>query len=793
MSVQFRCPCGANLRSNESVAGKKITCPKCGTQLQIKPASAEPTPAAKAIPNAPKSTPKLASPLDQFDWESEQNSLPPAPSAPSSKLTYATKKSAPKPIGKWIALGTAAAAMVGGVGLFLLNRKSSISGSFRAAESAVASGSSNVNTGAPTGATASNNLAPSGSARLISGSVGPETTSAKSPALKLAEEFAGHARQGSADRALRMIANEDFEKRLMEGPTASWEAIIKRLETPKVLSHLRSKSLESTPLDEGFRHWRVLGESLHEGQPAVLLRYYSDPEYPRQLISSSNKLLELTQLISKEEFKSKAAELVLYGAKDRNIAAPPSMPDTLGFLPPRFGYMLLILDNSGSQPKIVDIVSVLSQVPMSQMAGAIFLKDWQVIQFGIGSDTEYKKRIDKANSFGRKAFSIYGTVAQTGDFENGSEVIQYPALWFRPLENLGADFKEKSNKTINDWLASHEPSRTTRLIAIANTLDKSSSDTAGLINDFKKQHPGDPGADLAVISFAMTSLETRMPEAHLNAIDQSAESLFKTFNDPFMLYVRGLVQQAKGDQAASDRYMHQANQAGFVAMRMLRKPFEQAVQSGDKEAVLATLKQIGDYWSKNAELDKSTNTEERFSITWTTAKNKADGLNSNLVQRDGVSGGLGRRDPGKNPESSPFGSAAPPGMQAGRSRAGSDPKTPPNDLGGPMRREPGFARPQGPGGQPGPGFPGGFPPPAEPSSANVRFVLESKSSLDAGAILEKLKEKLKVSNFQMSSSGNKATITLGFAGSLEDAVKAVDFGKVTKKDQATRTINIELP
>ncbi|MFN6398847.1 MAG: hypothetical protein ACK449_02920, partial [Planctomycetota bacterium] len=448
MSVQFRCPCGANLRSNESVAGKKITCPKCGTPLQIKPAAAEPTPSAKAMPTAPKATPKPASPLDSFDWDSQPASLPSAPLAPSSKLTYATKKSAPRPIGKWIALGTAAAAMVGGVGLFLLNRKSSISGSFRAAESALASGSSNVNTGAPTGATASNNLAPSGSAKLISGSVGPETTSAKSPALKLAEEFAGHARQGSADRALRMIANEDFDKRLNEGPTASWEAIIKRLETPKVLGHLRSKSLESTPLDEGFRHWRVLGEAIHEGQPAVLLRYYSDPEYPRQLISSSDKLLELTQLISMEEFKSKAAELVLYGAKDRKIAAPPSMPDTLGFLPPRFGYMMLILDNSGSQPKIVDIVSVLGQVPMSQMAGAIFLKDWQVIQFGIGSDTEYKKRIDKANSFGRKAFSIYGTVAQTGDFENGSEVIQYPALWFRPLENLGADFKEKSNKTI---------------------------------------------------------------------------------------------------------------------------------------------------------------------------------------------------------------------------------------------------------------------------------------------------------------------------------------------------------
>jgi hypothetical protein len=65
--------------------------------------------------------------------------------------------------------------------------------------------------------------------------------------------------------------------------------------------------------------------------------------------------------------------------------------------------------------------------------------------------------------------------------------------------------------------------------------------------------------------------------------------------------------------------------------------------------------------------------------------------------------------------------------------------------------------------------------------------------LDAASILEKLKEKLKASNFQMSSSGNKATITLGFAGAFEDAIKAVDFGKVTKKDQATRTIHIELP
>ena len=41
MSVQFRCPCGASLRANASLAGKKVTCPKCGKGLMIKGQQAE--------------------------------------------------------------------------------------------------------------------------------------------------------------------------------------------------------------------------------------------------------------------------------------------------------------------------------------------------------------------------------------------------------------------------------------------------------------------------------------------------------------------------------------------------------------------------------------------------------------------------------------------------------------------------------------------------------------------------------------------------------------------------------
>ncbi|MFM7926542.1 MAG: hypothetical protein ACKO9Q_02425, partial [Pirellula sp.] len=213
MSVQFRCPCGANLRSNESVAGKKITCPKCGTQLQIKPAAVplpeKPIPAV-AKPSSSAKPAQATSPLEEFDWTTEQNSLP---SSPASTLSYGAKKPPRQSIGKWIGLGVGAASLLVIAGLLMLNRKSSISGSFQAAEPTPMQPASKTSAGSD----------PSG---LISGSVGPETTNANTPALKLAEEFANYARQGSADLALKMIANEDFEKRLNDGPTASWEAIL---------------------------------------------------------------------------------------------------------------------------------------------------------------------------------------------------------------------------------------------------------------------------------------------------------------------------------------------------------------------------------------------------------------------------------------------------------------------------------------------------------------------------------------------------------------------------------------
>jgi len=103
-----------------------------------------------------------------------------------------------------------------------------------------------------------------------------------------------------------------------------------------------------------------------------------------------------TNVISMEEFKSNANDLVLYHAKDRNRYPPPEYPDTIGFLPPRFGYMLLVFDKSGDNPKVVDIVNVLGQVPLSQMAGVLYLLDWRIMRLGKEPEFAIKQRKNEA-------------------------------------------------------------------------------------------------------------------------------------------------------------------------------------------------------------------------------------------------------------------------------------------------------------------------------------------------------------------------------------------------------------
>ena len=737
------------------------------------------------------------------------------------------KKAAGKAPAWLVPVGTGALAILGALGAYLLlGPKASISSAFRPVENAenASKDSSATLTRPPEGASsAANSSGPNRADSSEPGfqgfaSLGPEKSTSSSPAIQVAEEFISFARQGQSDRAVKMIAPEDFDKRQKYGASASWEAIRKDLEAPRVLNHMVSKSLESTPLNDSFRHWRVLGETVYQGEPAVLLRYYSDPEYPRELITGSGrfdqsaKLEKLAKTMTFDEFNAVAEDLI-YGTKSSQVGVTPDRPGTLGFLPPRFGYLMLILEPTAQRPKIVDIVNVLGQVPMSQIAGAIYLESWQVISIGSVSEAVYSERISRSDRIGKKAFSIYGTVPGPADSVLAREIVPAPELWYRWPEEKNSGktaFEETIEKSLNEWLSNQTPSRTTRLVQIAQSLQTTPERAPEWINKFREAHAGDPGAELAVISFAMTSIEPRMPESLLEVIDDSAERLYKTFNDPFMLYVRALVQQARGDSAGAQKRMAEANRAGFISMRMLREPFEEALKREDKPRVMAALKQISKYWSQ-ADLDKAGSYTPQFINAWNVAKENAEGVNSDLVQRDAISGGLGRRGPVGDPAnrgqgSGPIGGMGPRGFEPGpSSRGGGDPRQPPTDRPG-GQAGPGVQA--GPGGAsvPGrasnlngertrPGSPGGFgpAPPAIEGSRSVRFVIQTKTSADFAAILEKLKQKLGTGNFQMSASGNSATITLGFEGPFQEAVTAVDFGKVTKQDEVSRTITVEAP
>lgn len=827
MSVQFRCPCGTTLRANSSVAGKKISCPKCGKQLLVKPSQSQSSPDPRAVTEddniedaedddrtTSRTESNMQKPSPKPAYSSTRSVSPPSPTSsttyqfpstdfpkPARGTLSGSNKSGASAMPWPLIIGISAVGLLGTAAYFWMNRSPSIADTFQPTE--INSQPKQSETLSNLSATNPSNTTPSSqpTSFLPTGGLGPEVTSSNKAAIRLAEEFASFGRQGNASAALRMISDEDFDKRQKDGPTASWEAIVKRVKGSDVLKHMSNKTLESTPLDEGFRHWRVLGETKFEGQDAELLRYYSDPEYPHQLVKNSDALGELTKLMTFDEFQSAAPEM-MYDGKDRDRIPPPNFPDTIGFLPPRFGYLILIIENAGDKPKVVDVVNVLGQIPMSQIAGSIYLVDWDVIQIGIGSESEFKQRLEKANAAGRRAFSLYGTIPKTPDITSGFEHIPVPPLWFlrqdyvpsyvpadSPLANV-AENRRKANQEIVDWVAAQPVTRTTRLVNLARALQYETAIVPGLMQQFRNEHPNDPGADLTVLSAAMTPVDPYLPDELISVIDQSASKLYTTFNDPFMLYVRGLVQEAKGDLNAANKLFMQANKDGFISMRMLRKPFEQAVKRVDKQGAIDALKQINAYWAKGT-LDKSTDSKGKYMHVWDNARDKANMANNNLVQRDAVSGGLGRRDPTQVPDGEPRGSMAPEGLRTRGNREEFAPPGFPNAGSqfptGPDRQSPGAGR--GPGGRPG----AGSPPAAPQGPGSVRFVLQSKSPFDANAILQKLKEKLNSGNFQMSTSGNSATITLGFAGDFAQAVSAVDFGKVTAKDEPNRTITIELP
>ncbi|XZE35575.1 hypothetical protein SH501x_001077 [Pirellulaceae bacterium SH501] len=815
MLVQFRCPCGANLRSNASISGKKITCPKCGKALLIKVQESEPPVEANpwdSMPSFPETTPYRNAP---------------SPHAPSLPYGNPVKKPFPTSLVVLIGLVVGGFALLGSAaGLVYYFRDQSLAGSFRPLESAspIADPSSVVVAPAPNPIQGSspNTNPPSASdpaaetgntenhppqifrgnlvhdgvytlAKSDGGDMGipkmPFYSSLETKAqtytyiptagltpLQIGEKFANYAKQGWWNAAVRMMSEQPFDKRQQEGPTPSAEALGSNIPGGKVLVNFSTKSFESTPYDDRFRHWRVLGESTFMGQPAVLLRYYADPDSPQKRFTTSGKLAKDIKVINLEEFQKAAPEL-MFPVQGRRQGRDDQFPDYTSFLPPRFGYLMLVLEPAEDGFRLVDLVNVMGQVPLSQVGASIFLQDWRIFSHGNSGKFTYAERLKMAEKAGQMERSIYGNYPRPYDGVSSHLWILTPQLWYLPPEPDSAEKREQKDKWLKEWVSSRTESRTVHLVPISHALDRRPEEAAQLIAEFQRKHPGDPGADLAVMTFAMTPLQPRLPESLLPVIDQSATRLYEMFKDPMMLYVRALVHEAKGDRSKSDRYLQQAASEGFLAARTVMAPYEKAIDRGDKETALAALREISAYWA-TAVLDRSSDMTDQITKAWVHARNLADGYgnSSSAVHPTGTS-----KD-------------EPEGWKKTRERLRETRNT--DRL--PPQTQPDYIDPQ---------MKAGFgdestrkrdaspPLPSTPNGGDgkVLFIIQSKSRLDPMPLVQKLTTRLGTKNHQMSGSGNSARITVGFSGSFEEAAAAVDFGEVIAKDSETRTITVEMP
>ena len=75
----------------------------------------------------------------------------------------------------------------------------------------------------------------------------------------------------------------------------------------------------------------------------------------------------------------------------------------------------------------------------------------------------------------------------------------------------------------------------------------------------------------------------------------------------------------------------------------------------------------------------------------------------------------------------------------------------------------------------------------------VTIRITGPANMNVNAFLETMKDALNTGNYRISQSGREATLVLGYAGDLQAAVDAIDFGKVQSADPTKREIRVVVP
>jgi hypothetical protein len=586
-----------------------------------------------------------------------------------------------------------------------------------------------------------------------------ESVEPSSPDAEIAAEFAKRAAADKSADALNMIDRQRFTDRLM-GPHGSYEAQAFELSADQLLTMIGGYPLDGTTTFHNRRLWKVLGESSHQGQRGIVLRYYSEPRSAIQVFANPERCQQAAKLLPFSEFEQLAGNL--FAATERT-AGPINgiggeikldtqvVPKSLGILPTRVGYLLLLVDDASGTPVIYDFVDLLTQQPLSSTAGAAYRHEWTLhsahgkVQPGLERTT--------ATFFGPIPLGI-GELTGMGDYED---------LRMRNGANGQPPSKFGDRSDV----------RAIRLFEVAKSVQFTPAETAALVQQFKADFPGDSGADLAVVIEALIWDKLSIPPQAAGQVRDSAAALHALYHDPFLLAVEGLAENARDAHDAAREKLTAAHQGGFESVSTHEFFIVDALRRGDAQGLKTAVANLAKFWG-NENATRNDEVYTKYAGRW--RRYEASPEHKESASSDGPPPHRGPAGPsGRNP-----------GPRGGR-------------MGPSSFDSPQFGGDR-PSARPAPTFgttpstgPGNRPPrrPTDPA-AQVTIKLKIEGKFDLRDSVQRLREKLGNPGHNASTGGKSGSITLHYSGAVRDVVAAIDFGKVTSVDEQERVIHVTI-
>ncbi len=764
MSMRIKCPCGQLLTTTQASVAKHVRCPNCQQVLRVPAAK----PAAEVL-------------VDTFSAPARSSSQAASPSRASDPLHrnphhHATrpKPNSPRP-SRWMPGAIVAATMMGmiGVGIIaiwlLWAERDGVVDPITSNFEPIA----NIEKGERVNR---ENVAGENEfgARLPNpASVGRDAN--ETAMLRIADQFVRHARENERKEAVAMIDSKLFYSRLYSA-NGSYEAMLNEIPVAKLLGNFGSYALDGAAVG-GRRHWDVIGVSEFDGLPGVVLRYYVETKPPLEPLLEPALFDRMASMVSYDQFTQAAGNLLSKEGEntsqfDRYYLSEHMIHQAF---PARAGYMMMVFDFQTETPKLVDLVNVMGQSPLSKSGAHVFLADFQML--GVkGSKDRYGTKPTQ--------LSVYGISDAPGG-----------AAWTRG----DAEDERRAKQKLADEAARAAQKRPVRLAKLAQAYFKSDPSLDEELSDFRRDFPNDLGFEMAIVFAKMGSKNPTFTEAKDARVVTAAKTLFERWDDPFFLYVQALAASQNGDRVESDALFHRCIASGFATTDLFIQRLQVAVDESNVENILATLRQWSDAWALD---DSSPHQEKRDRVASAYAKLEKSmnpdptvgevlrgGRGGPMGGRGGPMGGRGGRMGASNPRfaESPI---QPEFGNPQESRPGGDR----SGYGGPNGNRMGGRNAMGRDSAMGqPPIPSGRHVPSPMTGPQVVIKISSNHEFSGNDIAKGLAGKLGIRGYQFSQSNQAATLTLSYSGTLDSIAKAIDFGNVESADEKSKTITVVIP